>query len=228
MPPESSSAASRGRSLEQWAGLGGVAYVVLFIVGVFVAFGGQPDGDADPARVQAYFADSGHRDRIGLGWVLFALGVFFFLWFLSSLRQRLRRLDAGGLLATLALIGGVVYAALALAGMSLYMAITTMSDDTYRHTVYPELIHAANDAGYVIHASGGIGAGAMIIASSAVALRAGVVPAWLGWIGVLIGILSLGSIFFFPEFLFLLWVLVAGALLFMARPETAARQIQDT
>jgi hypothetical protein len=219
MPAETESAASPSRGLERWAGLGGVAYVVLFVVGVIVAFGGQPDGDAAPAKVEAYFADSDHRDRIGLGWILFALAVFFFLWFLSSLRQTLRRLDAGGVLATLALVGGVVYAALALAGMSLYMAIATMSDDTYRHTVYPELIHAANDAGYVIHAAGGVGAGAMVIAASVVALRAAVVPAWLAWIGVVVGILTLGSIAFFPEFLFLLWVLVAGVLLFLARSE---------
>ncbi len=41
------------------------------------------------------------------------------------------------------------------------------------HTVYPELIHAANDVGYTVHASGGAGAGAMIIAASVVALRTG-------------------------------------------------------
>jgi hypothetical protein len=211
-------AAARGRGLEQWAGLGGVAYVVLFIVGAILAFGGQPNGDADPATVQAYFADSGHRDRISVGWILIVLGLFFFLWFLSSLRQRLRRLD-GGLLTTLASIGGIVYAALALASISISSAIQTMSDDTFRHTVYPELIHAANDVGYVMHATGGIGAGAMMIAASVVALRARVVPGWLGWVGVVAGILALGSIAFFPQLLIALWVLVAGVLLFLARSE---------
>ncbi len=212
----------RRRGLEQWAGLGGIAYVVLSIAGVILAFGGNPSGlDVDPATVQTYFADSGHRDQVAVGWILIVLGVFFFLWFLSSLRQRLRRLDPGGFWTNLALIGGIIYAALTLASISIISAIKTMSDDTFRHTVYPELIHAADDVGYVMLATGGIGAGAMMIAASIAALRAGVLPAWLGWIGAAAGVLALGSIAFFPLFLIALWLLVAGVLLFVASPEPA-------
>jgi hypothetical protein len=209
--------------LEAWAGLGGALYVLLFIVGAIVAFGGQPDLDADPATVEAYFSDAGHRDRIVLGWILIGLGLFFFLWFLASLRQALRRLDPGGFWANLASIGGVVYAALSLASISLSTGIKTMSDDTYRDTVYPELIHAADDAGYVMHATGGVGAGAMMIGGSIAALRAGVIPAWLGWVGAVAGILALGSIAFFPQFLIALWVLVAGIMLFLANPGSGRR-----
>ena len=219
---------AQGRGLEQWAGLGGIAYVALFIVGAILAFGGQPDLDADPATVEAYFSDSGHRDRIAIGWVLIVLGVFFFLWFLSSLRQALRRLDPGGFWTNLASIGGVVYAALAIASISLNTAIKTMSDDTYQDTVYPELIHAAEDAGYVMHAAGGVGAGAMMIAASIAALRAGAIPAWLGWVGAAAGILALGSITFFPQFLIALWLIVAGALLFVTRPRPAPRPMEGT
>ena len=46
--------------------------------------------------------------------------------------------------------------------------------------------------------------------------------------GLVIGILTIGSIFFFPEFLFLLWVLVTGVLLFVAKTATRAEQVQDT
>ena len=219
--------AARARGLEQWAGLGGIAYVVLFIVGGILAFGGQPDLDADPGTVEVYFADGGHRDRIVYGWILIMLGAFFLLWFLSSLRLTLRRLDPGGVWTNLASIGGVIYAALAIAAVSLSTAIKTMSDDTYQNTVYPELIHAADDAGYVMHASGGIGAGAMMIAASIAALRAGAVPTWLGWIGAVAGILALGSIFFFPQFLIALWLLVAGALLFVAGRRPDVPRVED-
>lgn len=220
-------AAARGRGLEQWAGLGAVAYVVLFIVGAILAFGGQPNGDADPATVQAYFADSGHRDRISVGWILIVLGLFFFLWFLSSLRQTLRRLDGDGFLATLATIGGTIYAALALAAISVDMAIRTMSDDTFQDTVYPDLIHAAGDLGYVLHSSGGVGAGSMMIAASLAALRARAVPTWAGWAGVVAGVLALGSIFFFPQFLIAVWLLVVGVLLFRTTPGPALQDAQS-
>jgi hypothetical protein len=214
----SSPTAARHRGLEQWAGLAGALYVVLFIVGAIVAFDGQPDLDSDPATIEAYFADSGHRDRIWVGWILIMLAAFFFLWFLGSLRQALRHLDRGGFWTNLATIGGVVYAALLISSISASTAIKTMSDDTYQNTVYPELIHAADDAGYVLHAAGGVGAGAMMIAASIAALRASAIPAWAGWLGVVAGILALGSIAFFPIFLIALWVLVAGVLLFFRGP----------
>jgi hypothetical protein len=193
--------------------------VVLFGVGSILAFGGQPNTSESQAAVVAYYADSGHRDKIAVGWLLVVLGVFFLLWFLGALRQALRRIDGDGLLATLATIGGTVYASLALTGASLNTAIKTMSDDTFRHRVYPELIHAADDAGYVLHAAGGIGAGAMMIAASLGALRGAIVPAWAGWLGLAFGVLALFSIFFFPQILIALWLVVAGWLLFRFAPE---------
>lgn len=201
------------RGIANWAGLGGIVYVVLFIVGGILAFDGQPE-NAPPAEVIEYFKDSGHRDKIAIGWAIITLGVFFFLWFLAALRQALRRLDPDGFLTNLATIGGTVYAATSLAGVALGTAIKTMSDDTYQDQVFPELIHAADDASYVMHSSGGVGIGALMIAASLAASRAGAIPRWAGWVGIVFGILALFSITFLPQFLIAIWLLVAGALLF--------------
>jgi hypothetical protein len=205
-----------GGVLARWAALGGIAYVALFIVGNILLFSGAPDSDASPSEVSKYYMDSGHRDKIGIGWVLAGLGVFFFLWFLSSLRRTVRRHEGeDGFLTALTTIGGVVYASLALAALAVNMGIRTMSDDTYHHEVYTGLIHAANDVGYVLHATGGAGAAAMIIAASLAALRAVVVPAWAGWLGVVAGILALGSIAFLPQAAIALWILIVSVLLFV-------------
>src|SRR3954452_22936424 len=80
--------------LQRWAALAGVAYVVLFVVGTVVTYAGAVDTSSAPAKVIAYYSDSGHRDRVNFGWVIAGLGVFFFLWFLSALRQAVRRLEA--------------------------------------------------------------------------------------------------------------------------------------
>jgi len=200
----------------RWAALGGVLYVVLFVIGNILLFAGAPAGDASPANVISWYADSGHRHRIGLGYALAGLGVFSFLWFLSSLRRAVSLYEAeDGFLTALTTIGGVVYATLSLAGLAVNNAIRTMSDDTYRHAVYPSLIHAANDAGYVLHATGGAGAAAMIIAASLAALRAAAVPAWAAWLGIALGIVSLASIAFFPQLAIAIWVLAASVLLFL-------------
>lgn len=205
--------------IQRWAGLGGILYVVLFIVGNILLFAGAPnDSDAAPAKVIAYFHDSGHRDRIGFGWLIAGLGLFFFLWFLGALREAVRAIDGDGFYAAVTTIGGVVYAALALAAIALNNGIRTMSDDTYRHQVFPELIHAANDAGYVLHATGGAGASAMIFAATLAAMRAGRIAPWLGWLGMLAGLGALASIAFFPQILLALWILVASVALLRSRP----------
>jgi len=202
--------------LARWAALGGIVYVVLFIVGTIVLFAGSPDGDASPAKVIAWYSDSGHRDRVNIGWILSGLGVFAFLWFLSSLRRTVSRQEGGdGFLTGLTAIGGVVYAALALAALALNNGIRTMSDDTYHHQVFPGLIHAANDASYVLHATGGAGAAAMIIAASLAAMRAAAVPSWAGWLGVVAGILALASIAFLPQAAIAIWILVASGGIFL-------------
>lgn len=200
--------------ISRWAPIGGVLYVVLFVVGVIIMFSGIPDSDAPPAKVIQYFSDSGHRNKENIGWVLVGLGVFFLIWFIAALRRAVRDIDGDGILATLVTIGGSVYAALAFVAVSLEAGVRTMSDDTYQHRVYPELIHAADDAGWLIHAAGAAGMAAMIIAASLAFMRSGW-PRWAGWLGVIVGVLSLASIFFFPQFLFLAWVLVVSALMFL-------------
>jgi len=202
--------------LVRWAVLGGVAYVVCFVVGVILIFNGAPDSSSAPGKIIAYYGKSGHRDRINIGWVVTGLGVFFFLWFLSALRRSVRLLEGDdGFLTGLTTVGGAIYASLTLAAIAVDTGIRTMSDDTYHHTVYPGLIHAADDAGWVLHASGGVGLGAMIIAASLAALRARAVPAWAGWLGIVVGILSLALIVFFPWFLAAIWILVVSVGMFL-------------
>ena len=129
--------------LARWSALGGAAYVVLFTAGVLIKDSGVPDFDANPAKVIDYYSDSGHRDKIALGWGLAILGIFFFVWFLAALRQFLARIDGDGFLTTVATIGGAIYAATSLTGISLETAVQTMSDDTFRDQVYPGLIHGS-------------------------------------------------------------------------------------
>jgi hypothetical protein len=194
----------------RWAPLAGVVYVVLFIVGIILVDGGRPDADASPAKVIPYYQDGGHRNRVHLGTFLILIGVFFLIWFVGALRELVRSYAGDGLLAAVAGIGGAVYAALTLAGVAVEEGVYTMSDDTFHHEVYPGVIHMANDVGYMLHSAGGVGVGAMIVAVSLAALRAGAWPAWLGWLSLLAGIVSVFAFLFFPWFVIALWLLAAS------------------
>lgn len=212
----------RPRSVAGWTILGGVLYVILFVIGTIVLFNGPPDTGSAPAKIIAWYSDSGHRDRVNVGWILITLSVFFLLWFVAALRRAVSMVDTEGILTGVVSIGGGVYAALALASVALNAGLRTMSDDTYQHRVYPELIHAADDVGWVMHATGAVALGAMIIAASLAFMWGAVWPTWAGWLGVLVGILTLASIAFFPQILFLLWILVVSIVLFL-RPNSPAR-----
>jgi hypothetical protein len=214
--------ARAGRGIERWAALGGLIYVVLFIVGLVVSENGQPSESSAPAKVVAFYSQGSHRDRIALGWLIMLIGFLFFIWFLAALAQALKRLSADALLTRVTLIGGAVYAALGIAGASLSTAIKTMSDDTYQHQVYPELIHLASDSGYVIHSGGGVGAAAMILAVSIATLRARALPPWLCWLGALVGVSAVFSIFFLPWLLIGAWLIVASVLLFISASRQTA------
>ena len=208
-------AAGGRRGLWDWAALAGAAFVVLFVVGNLLLFADTVSGDSSPAEFREYYSDSGNRDRISFGWVVASIGLFFFLWFLGALRELVRGLDGDRMLGTLTTIGGSVYAAMALTAIALDSAVRTMSDDTFGNEVYPELIHAADDAGYVIHATGGVGLAAMILAVSLVLLRTRALPRWLGWFGIVAAIAALLTITFVGALVWLLWVLVVSVFLFL-------------
>jgi len=210
-------AASGPRSpsaLQRWSLLGGAVYVVLFFVGTILAFGDQPDTSADPAKVRAYWSVASHRDKVNYGWLLAGLGVLFFIWFVAALRQRIRDADTG-FLSSVVLLGGAVYATTTMAAFSINAALKSMSDDTFQHTVYPELIHAADDVSYVVHAGGAIGIASVIVATSVALMRLGRLGRGLGITSIVAGVISLGAIAFFPAFIIAAWILVTSIVLFV-------------
>jgi len=214
--PAASSRSIRGIPLIRWAALGGIAYVVLFVIGILILYSGAPKASAAPAKVIHYYSSGSHRDKAALGGFLILVGVFFFLWFLAALRQAVRRLAGDSLLVAAATVGGAVYAAMTIAAFSIDAAIRTMSDDTYHHTVYPGLIHAGNDIAYGLHSGGGIGAAVMIIAASLASLRSLSMPTWAAWLGVVAGITAIFSWTFIPWFIVAVWLVVASVLVFRA------------
>ena len=214
------------RAFRAWGSLCGVLYVVLFVVGSILMFDG-PSGDESPAKYIAFYGDNGNRDKINIGWLLMGLGLFFFVWFVAALREKVRDVeyrDGGrdGIMGSLVTIGGTAYAAVAMAATGLSAGVRTMSDDTYNHEVFPGIIHAANDGVYIMHVTGTAALAAMIFAISLVTFASGVLPRWLGWFGVLAGVAALASIIFFTMFIWLLWIAVLSVVLFLQARKPAA------
>jgi hypothetical protein len=215
--------ASRG--LRAWASLGGLVFVVLAVIGALLLFDGPTD--KSPAEMAAWYGSGSNRGHINIGWVLTGLGLFSLIWFVVALRERVLASEQtspeqGTFLSTIVLAGGTIYIAVAMAGVALADGIKTMSDDTYHHQVYSGVIHAGNDASYLLVTTGGAALAALIFAASAAARRFEILPRWLSWFGYVAGVAAIFSIIFFTMIVWLLWIAVASVVLFLRSREAAS------
>jgi hypothetical protein len=215
-----------GRGLRVWASLSGLLFVVLAVFGALLLFDGP--SEASPAKMASWYGSSSNRGHINIGWILAGLSLFSLIWFVAALRERVLVSEQaasghGTFLSTIVLAGGTIYIAVAMAGIALTDGIKTMSDDTFHHQVYSGVIHAANDATYLMVTTGGAAMAALIFATSVAARRYAILPRWVSWFGYVAGVAAILSIVFFTMIVWLLWIAVASVSLFLSsRPEAAA------
>lgn len=136
----------------RYSALSGLLATVI-LVGTFAALilPSAPDIDASSGDWGSYFAD--HQSRIQVGVVLGSIGLFFFTWFLGSVRSTLAAAEGGdGRLATVALAGGI------LGIVTLIFALGATAAAALRAgEVNPEITQTLNDLGIVAGAPGAAG-----------------------------------------------------------------------
>lgn len=201
------------KKYEKWAALAGVVFVVLALVGGFIA--GSPPKVSDPdGKIVKFTKDN--EDALKIASYLGGLGIAFFLFFLGAVGSRLRQAGSGRLAAT-AVMGGVATASIAAIGFSIsgYGALHPLeSAGTFRLST-------------VVMAMLGFAAFVFTEATSIVIVRSKFLPAWLGWFGGLVALLWLvgaaavstedDTIFamgFVAFIAWALWMLVLSVMLF--------------
>ena len=201
---------------ERWAPASGIAYVALFLIALFVS--GDDPGDSDE-EILSYYADSGNRVTDIVGFFLIAVAVLFFLWFVSTLRNRLRSVEPEPKsLSALAFGAGVASAALLMAAAAFFVAISVAVEDTDEFRLDPNLARLVGDVGYLLFVGSTMVASVLVTATSVLALRTAVLPKWLGWVGFVAALALLVAVFFFPIFVLWAWVLVVSVLLIVRSP----------
>jgi hypothetical protein len=196
----------------RWAPLTGVVSVALWVVALFV-IGGDP-GNTDE-EIRAWFADSGHRDRQMIGWILIAAAILLFLWFVAVLRGKIAGAEgAVSTTAALAFGAGLVTTTLWFVADCLFSIIAFAIDDDKKHFVLdPNTYRVVNNLGYFVFTTGNIVALVLVAATSVAAVRTRVLPAWLGWIGFIVAAGLVVSFAFIPFLVLLGWIAVVSALL---------------
>jgi hypothetical protein len=171
----------RDRDWERLGAATGALSMLLFIIG-FGILPTPPDADASAIDVHAYFVDE--QSGIQASMVLLTGALFFFIWFLGSLRSALRTSEGGvGRVSSIAFGGGLVSAG------ALFALITLIAGAAFRPAeTPPEVTSAINDLAIVSGAPGVAGLTALLAATAEVALRHRALPRSVGLLLVLAAI----------------------------------------
>jgi hypothetical protein len=189
-----------------------VLFVALFAVALALSVN---TGD-NPSEVQRWYADSGNRTQEFVAWFLYIAAAIAFLSFLGTLRDMLVRAEGGpGTLSALVFGPGIAFTVLLVTGVSLFAAPAALGDEN-DFKLDPNTAEIFSDAGYFVLVAGGMIASIVVLATSMAALRTGVLPSWLGWIGLIVAVAMLFSVFFLPLLVFLAWVLAVSLVMVVA------------
>jgi hypothetical protein len=208
-------------ALHRWGPLAGPIFVVLMIAG-FAISGSSPDPDASNLKITAYLAKKSNYDKNVVAFFILLLALLFLVAFFAALRSRLAQAEGGtGNVAALAYGAGIASAVFLIVAICIFVSPVLAAHDAKKNALDPGIYRLTQDLGYMIWVASVVVGALVIWATSAVALRTGVLPRWFAWFGVVIGVLALLAIFFIPIFLYWLWILIAGILLAM-RPAPVA------
>jgi hypothetical protein len=208
---------------EQYGAAAGLLFVVLLVVGAFIA-GSPPKPDDSAKKIADFFND--HNGALKAGAFLGGLAVPAFLWFLGSVWSRVRRVDEARRLATIAAGGGVAALTLATAGGAVTATTALLIKDLGPSA---KLFYVLAGA---MTSSSGFGVAAFTAAVGIAAIRNAVFPAWLGYAALVIAIgwlfagLALvtlsGGIFLLGFIVFLAWLIwILAVSYFLYQPRGA-------
>ena len=195
---------------ERLAPLTGIVFVAI-VFAVFAIGGSTPEEHDSASTVQSYYAL--HHDKHSLLAILMAFATPFLLFFASSLRYDLRRAGGTGQLINAAFAGAVLAASGFAIVATIHLALANAGESlTTLGTTQTLNVLDNND---FLPAAAGVAV--LVLAAGASAVRHGGLPKWLGWVGIVIGIVVFTPAGFFGFLAAGVWILIASVLLTRAR-----------
>jgi hypothetical protein len=194
----------------------GIVYAVLFFVAFLLE--NTPDDDASDAKWTNYFASSGHRTQIIVAAFLFVVAAACMAAFMSTLWSRLGSAGRNplGLVAA-----GTGAAAIAIGGTFTAVIPGAMAFGSLREPS-ADLLRVSSDMGYPVISVAGMIALAVAIAVLSVQARdAGLFGSRLTIFSLVLAVITLASVLFFPLLAMLIWFIVVSVVLMRRGPAVA-------
>jgi Domain of unknown function (DUF4386) len=185
----------------------GVLFVVLFVV-ITLLFGeGKDPTDNNAQDVINYYKDNDDKQTIAA--LLVGIASIAALFFGGWLRKVLRDAEGpGGWLSAVAFGGVIVFAAGAIVSGTIHLELADYADNT--DTIDPAAIQALNAFEFNFFMFFPVGLGTLLLASGISVIRHVSFPKWVGWLGLVSGVLFLTPVFFAGFVLAPLWILIVS------------------
>ncbi len=158
----------------RFAALGGVAFVILNVVGGAVA-GQPPAPDDSAAKITEWFVD--HDSGIALSQLLGGLGSVGLVWWAGTLWRRLSDAEHRPRLAVVSMLGLAMSGALYLTANGILAAVAMRIDEIGDGS---QVFYALSS---VMLSAAGFFVAVHVGSASALALRTRTLPTWLAWLG---------------------------------------------
>jgi MFS family permease len=214
------------RLWERWAGLAGLAFVVVVIASFFTP--SVPDPDTPTLRVVAEVVDD--RDGLVLGVYLGWLAAALFLAFTAGLWGRLRVFERGPGPSIMVALGGVGSAVVILVANGILLALVYAAEEGRE----PAAVRALFELDQTVFLALGFTSAVFYAGVALSALLTRSLHEWLCWVALVLATVFplsalavfsedeeggvLGGIFFFAVIVNFLWILVVSALLVRQPP----------
>jgi hypothetical protein len=166
-------------------GILGIGFIILFLIAGFGLQADSPTYDDTIQEIRAYWEDDGQTYLVG-DYLIGLAVMLFFLPFLVALRTVLGRAEGGAeMWSRVGFFGGVLMIAISAAATAswtgLAFAADKLSDDAVLTLMYLD-VGAWHAFPYAV--------GVLTLFSSIVMAQTGVPWRWLGWLGIVIGIVA--------------------------------------
>jgi hypothetical protein len=198
------------------APLTGVLFVALVLVAFFALGGNTPDGKDSAHKVVSFYSDNHNKETAAA--IVLALAGVPLLYFSALIRDKGRAAVQGrSALPGFAFAGGVVAAAGFMTAATLHFALADYADN-----IQPAAAQAINAIDNDFFAPFAFGLLTLVLATSLMTVRSGLLPKWLGWVGIVLFVIAFTPAGFIAFGLGGIWVIVVSILFYVRGEGTAA------
>jgi hypothetical protein len=202
------------------AALTGVGFLVLVIVGIAVGGGEPPDPSDESVQEIINFYDD-NTSAVWFGSIVSVWAGAFLIFFGGYLRKVLRAAEGEGhMLSAVAFAGTVILGLAAAIDATINVALAEAVDNV--EGLEPSAVQALSILWTNDFLPFALGAQVFLLASGLSVVRHGALPAWLGWVAIVLGVAAATPVGFVAFLAGALWIGVVSIMLAMR--ERAASQ----